>query len=436
MNELIIIIALILLNGLLAMTEIALISVRKSSLSGEAKKGNSSAKMALKLSEEPERFLSTIQIGITLVGILTGLYSGSVIADNFSTVLQKWGVADHYAHLISQTVIVMTVTFFTLIFGELVPKRIGMSVATKVSKMMARPMFLLSMIATPFVWVLARSTAFVFRLLGLSADSEKVTEEEIKALVSEGAKGGEVQEVEQDIVERVFLLGDLKVSSLMTHRTDIVYLDLNMDCDEIRKIVRRNLYEYYPVIRGSLDTVAGIVSLKNLIFRLEENEFELKSILGPVTYFHENMSVYNVLGKMKEKHISQALVCDEFGSCQGIITLKDILGGLVGTLNDAEGSADIVRQGEKNEWIVEGQCPLYDFLSYFNCEELFTFQNDYITVGGLLMDQLNGIPVEGDCVGWKNFNFRVNSMEGARIDKILVRLVQKRRKMNNKGGVK
>ena len=224
MDEIVIIILLILLNGVFAMSEIAVISARKSSLSTDIKKGSQSAKMALKLANDPDRFLSTVQIGITLIGILTGIYSGATLADDFAKLLVDAGFPAAYARLTGQTIIIILVTYLTILFGELVPKRIGLSAAEKASKAVARPMYCLSVIAAPFVWILAKSTESMYNLLGIKEAESKVTEEEIKSIVQEGKEDGEVQEVEQDIVERVFLLGDLKVSSLMTHRTDILAL--------------------------------------------------------------------------------------------------------------------------------------------------------------------------------------------------------------------
>lgn len=423
MNELIIIIVLILLNGILAMSEIALISVRKSHLSNEIKKGSKSAKIALKLVNEPDKFLSTIQIGITIIGILTGIFSGSVLADDFSEVLLEWGVSTSVARPLAQAIIVALVTYFTLIFGELVPKRIGMSVAERAAKIVARPMYLLAQTASPFVWLLAKSTSCVFNLLGLKVDSGKVTEEEIKSIIQEGTKDGAVQEVEQDIVERVFMLGDLRVSSLMTHRSDVIALDVNMNNARIREVLEENLYEVYPVIDHNFDNVKGIVTLKDLIFRIDKEDFNLKDVVGPATYFHESMNVYKVLERMKEQRVSQALICDEFGSCQGIITLKDILEGLVGTIEDVYSEPDIIKRKDNEGWLVDGQCTLYDFLSYFEKEYLYSSDNDFNTVGGLVLKLLEHIPQSGECVEWKDFKFEIVDMDGARIDKILVVLV-------------
>lgn len=419
MTELLIIIALILINGLLAMSEIALISVRKSYLSKELKNGSSAAKIALKLVNEPDKFLSTIQIGITVIGILTGVYSGSVLADDFSQFLRGMGVSNSYSHLLAQAVIVVLVTYVTLILGELVPKRIGMNASERVVKVIARPMYILSVTASPFVWLLAKSTSFVVDILGLKSDSGKVTEEEIKSMIQEGTEGGEVQEVEQDIVGRVFMLGDLKVSSLMTHRSEVMSLDVNMTKEQIKEALESELYEVYPVVDKNLDNIKGVITLKNLIFKFYDDDFSLCSILRPAAYFHETMSVYKVLERMKEQRINWAIICDEFGSCQGIITLKDILEGLVGTIEDAHSEPNIIKRDNNEGWLVDGQCPMYDFLSYFDKEYLYS-NKSYSTVSGLLLEQLEHIPVTGERVVWNSFTFEIIDMDCARIDKILV----------------
>lgn len=420
MNEFFIILALIAFNGLLAMSEIALISVRKSQLSNEAKRGIKSAKSALKLANEPDKFLSTIQVGITVIGILTGIYSGSVLADRFSEQLIAWGVSVSVSHMLAQAVIVVIVTYLTLVFGELLPKRIGMSSAEKTAKLVARPMYILSCLVSPFVWLLSKSTTFVFNLFGFQSDSGKVTEDEIKSMIHEGTKDGEVQEVEQDIMERVFLLGDLKVSSLMTHRSEVVTLDINMTGDQIREVLEQNLYEVYPVVDRTFDDVKGVVSLKSLIFKLDRADFQLSKVLTDAIYFHENMSVYKALERMKEPLLDMVLICDEFGICQGVITLKDILEGLVGTIENSHSEPDIIKRCEAEGWFVDGQCALHDFLSYFDKEELYSNDNNFNTVGGLILEHLEHIPQSGECLLWKGFRFEIVDMDDARIDKILV----------------
>ena len=401
------------------MFEVALISARKSRLSSDAKKGSKSAKVALKLANDPDRFLSTVQIGITLIGILTGIYSGNRIAADLTETMISWGVSVTYASALAQGIIVVVVTYLTIIFGELVPKRIGLSVAEKAAKVVARPMRVLASIALPFVWLLSKSTEIIFNLLGIKETDNKVTEEEIKSIIEEGTEEGEVQPVEKDIMQRVFLLGDLKVSSIMTHKSDIVWLDMDMTADEVRAVVNENLFEFYPIADGDLDHVKGIVNLKDLVVHLSNPDFKLASLIHEATYFHESMNVYKVLEQMKMQKISRALVCDEFGICTGIITLRDILEGLVGNVDDPEEEPDIIKRVNKEGWLVDGQCSLYDFLCYFNRSDLFE-ASEYHTLGGLLLKELQHIPTSGETLQWNGFTFEVVDMDGARIDKVLV----------------
>lgn len=401
------------------MSEVALISARKSRLSSDAKKGSKSAKVALKLANDPDRFLSTVQIGITLIGILTGIYSGNRIAADLTETMISWGVSVTYASALAQGIIVVVVTYLTIIFGELVPKRIGLSVAEKAAKVVARPMRVLASIALPFVWMLSKSTEIIFNLLGIKETDNKVTEEEIKSIIEEGTEEGEVQPVEKDIMQRVFLLGDLKVSSIMTHKSDIVWLDMDMTADEVRAVVNENLFEFYPIADGDLDHVKGIVNLKDLVVHLSNPDFKLASLIHEATYFHESMNVYKVLEQMKMQKISRALVCDEFGICTGIITLRDILEGLVGNVDDPEEEPDIIKRVNKEGWLVDGQCSLYDFLCYFNRSDLFE-ASEYHTLGGLLLKELQHIPTSGETLQWNGFTFEVVDMDGARIDKVLV----------------
>ena len=295
MDEIFIIIGLIILNGIFAMSEVALISARKSRLSTDAKKGNKAANIALKLANEPDRFLSTVQIGITLIGILTGIYSGNKIAVSLTDTMLAWGVSATYASALAQGVIVVVVTYLTIIFGELVPKRIGLSVAEKAAKLVSRPMNVLSIVASPFVWLLSKSTSAMFNLLGIKDTDSKVTEEEIKSIIQEGTEDGEVQPVEQDIVQRVFLLGDLKIESIMTHKNDIVWLDTEMTPAEVKEVVQSELYEFYPIAEGDLDHVKGVVLLKDLVLHLYKPDFDLASLISEPVYFHEGMNVYKAV---------------------------------------------------------------------------------------------------------------------------------------------
>ena len=351
------------------MSEVALISARKTRLSTDAKKGSKAASMALKLANDPDRFLSTVQIGITLIGILTGIYSGNKIASDFTGVLTSWGVSASYADTLAQGIIVVIVTYLTIIFGELVPKRIGLSIAEQAAKTVSRPMRFLSVLALPFVWLLSKSTEVIFNLLGIK---------------------------ESD-----------------------VWLDTDMTADDVKKVLSEKLYEFYPIADGDLDHVKGIVNLKDLVLHLYEPDFKLTSLIHEAVFFHESMNVYKALEQMKARKISRALVCDEFGICMGVITLRDILEGLVGNMDGPGEEPDIIKRMNKEGWLVDGQCSLYDFLCYFDRSDLFE-NSEYHTLGGLILQQLQHIPVSGETLEWNGFNLEIVDMDGARIDKVLV----------------
>ena len=296
--EIIIIILLILLNGLFAMSEIALISARRSNLTARAKQGNKAAAKALQLAQDPDRFLSTIQIGITLIGILTGIYSGEALAGRFGAMLASLGMPLRTAVPVAQILIVIVVTYLTIVFGELVPKRIGMKSAERVAILVARPMQVLAKVTSPFVWLLSRSIELITRLLGIRDTESKVTEEEIKSIIQEGTEDGEVQIVEQQIVGRVFSLGDRKVGSIMTHRSEIAWIDPAMTPAEIRELVGREPHTLYPAARSNLDRLAGVIYLKDLFTHIGEEDFDVASILRPAKFFHEETQVYTALEQL------------------------------------------------------------------------------------------------------------------------------------------
>ncbi|MCM1067695.1 MAG: hemolysin family protein [Muribaculaceae bacterium] len=418
MTDLIIIICLIMLNGVFSMSEVALISARKSKLSADAKAGSSKAKAALELAGEPDRFLSTVQIGITLIGILTGLFSGATIAADVADWLIARGVKAAYATTVSKTIIVAAVTYLSIVVGELVPKRIGLGSADSIAKAVAPLMKLLSKIAYPAVWLLSVSTKGITRLLRLDRNASAVTEEEIKSLIREGTEAGEVREVEQDIMERALVLGDLRVSSIMTVRKDVVCLSVDMDCDTVRGIVSGELHSAYPVYDRDRKTVKGIISLKQLILKVFDCSLRIADLLSPAFFIPNSMSVYDALDTFRRERVYSALVCDEYGDFCGVVTLRDILDGLVG---DCPGSPDdeqmLMKRPDSDEWLVSGQMPVYDFLAAFDREDLYT-PEPYTTMGGLMMNFLQRVPAVGDVAEWHGFRLEVVDMDGARVDKI------------------
>ena len=421
--EAFIILLLIFINGVFSMAEIAMISSRKSKLNAEASNGDKAARAAVRISSDPDKFLSTVQMGVTLVGILTGIFSGDSLARDFSSLLTSLGIGAGTASVLSKAIIVFIVMFLSILLGELIPKRIAMSNPEKVAKALAGLMRFVSWTASPVVWLLAKSTALCAKALGIKERESKVTEDEIKSIIEEGKDEGEVSPVEQDIVERVFTLGDLSVSTIMTLRDDIVWLDLEMTEDEIIKTIESTIFEQYPVVDGDIDHVVGVLSIKDYVTALrKDNHLDLKKMMKEAHYVHENMSIYTVLEYMKSERIHRALVCDEFGGLEGIISLKDIFDALVGNMAPQElmKEPDIIARKDGEGWLVDGQCSIYDFLSHFDLGENME-DYDFSTVGGLLLENLQHVPKSGEKTEWQGFSFEVADMDGARIDKIIVK---------------
>jgi putative hemolysin len=406
------------------MSEIALISARKNRLETAAKKGNTNAKVALDLANSPNKFLSTVQIGITLIGILTGIYSGEKITHDVQGFVAGFQILKPYAESIGVVIVVVVLTFFSLVLGELLPKRIGLNHPESIAKAVALPMKIISQITAPFIWLLTISTDGLLKVLKIKPTADgKVTEEEIKAIIKEGTEGGEVQEIEQDIVERVFHIGDRKVNSLMTHRQSIVYLSLEDTIEVLKNKVLDELHSVYPVCNENMDDVVGVVLLKDLFTSFEKGPFDLKSITKEPVYFIEHTSVYKALENFKKSKVHYALVTDEYGVFQGIITLNDILEALVGDASDFDEDEYQLIAREDGTWLVDGLYSLHDFLTYFDMDEL---TNDYevTTVSGLIMTELGNIPKTGEKLIWNKFVIEVIDMDGVKIDKVIVKTLK------------
>lgn len=422
MNDLFIIIMLILLNGVFSMSEVALISARKSKLTAEAKNGNRNAATALKLQGEPDCFLSTIQIGITLIGILTGLFSGATIATDLGNYFADMGMDPHLAMNFSKITIVTLVTYLSIVVGELVPKRVGMGKADTIATIVAKPMKLLSVAAYPAVWLLSASTSLTVKLLNIGGSSSKVTEEEIKSLIQEGADAGEVREVEQDIMERALVMGDSRIDAIMTSRKDVTTLTVDMDAESIRNVIANDLHASYPVYDGDKTEICGVVSLKRLILSLGSPDFEIKKELTTGLCLPDTMTFYDALETFRKSNEHSALIFNEYGDFLGIVTLRDILDGLIGNLSKSDEDQMIVKRADKEEWLVDGLCPIYDFLKHFDREDLFR-PSSYTTIGGLIIESMRKLPAEGDIIVWNCFSLEVVDMDRARIDKVAVSIL-------------
>lgn len=423
--ELLLILILILLNGIFSMAEIATVSARKSKLDAAAKRGDKSAKLVLETMQAPNRFLSTVQIGITLIGVLTGIFSGEKMTDDLAGFFRRFTTNEQNAHALAVTSVVVIITFFSLVLGELVPKRIGLANPEGIAKTMARPMRIISQITSPFVWLLTFTSDMLIKVLGIkSSPDSKVTEEEIKAIIQEGTEGGEVQEIEQDIVERVFHLGDRTVSSLMTHRNDVIFIDIHDSHEEVREQVEKEIHSVYPVFDEEREQVLGVVLLKDLFRTINLPDFSLKDLLLKPQFLLENISAYEALVHFKETKTHYGIITDEFGQTQGIVTLNDLLQALVGDFNDFYAEEFEFVQRADGSWLIDGQYPIAEFFRHFNLEDQLS-DFPFTTLGGLVFNESRSLPETGQVVTWLNFELEVVDMDGARIDKVLVRLKDK-----------
>ncbi len=422
--ELFIILGLILLNGCFSLAEMALVSSRKVRLESEAKRGDKRSKKVLELTSNPDKFLSTVQIGITVIGILTGIFSGKSITEWLSLQIEQIPWLAGSEHGIAVTLIVLVVTYLSLVMGELLPKRIAMSHPERFAKFVSGPMYTLSKLSTPFVWILTSSTRSLMKLMGISnSPTGKVTEEEIKAILQEGTDEGQIQEVEHDIVERVFNLSDRDVNTLMTHRNDLIWLDVEDGIDDLRQSIESRVHNVYPVASEQLDELLGVVFLKEFFTTYQSPEFNIREYIRPAQFVPETMNGYDVLEHFRKSQQFYALVTDEFGSIQGIVTLNDLTEALVGNIMEPEEHEEQIVEREDGSWLVDGQYSFYDFLAYFDLEDLYQ-EHDFNTLSGLILNILEHIPATAEKLSWKDFEMEIMDMDGARIDKVLVTRIQ------------
>ncbi|MEE0266400.1 MAG: hemolysin family protein [Bacteroidales bacterium] len=418
--EYLIILALIVINGLFSMSEAAVVSSRKSKLDADSKKGNKTSKRILEVAENPDNFLSTVQIAITAIGLITGMYTGDNLIKPFANLISQTGLDIEYSEIIARVVVVLTVTYVTLVIGELFPKKLALNSPEKIASIIISPMNFLKRLFYPLVWLLSVSTQGLMSLFGIEKKKNTASEEEIKAIVSDSTEGGEVEEVEKEIVERVFSLGDRDVATLMTHRTEFVWLDTDDNLESVKAKLSQHIHYIYPVADKTLDNIVGVVYLKDLFNKLDTFK-SVKEIMREPQYLHESISVYDALETFKENKIHYALVIDEFGMVVGMVTMNNILESLVGNASEleTEDDEDEFIEREDGTFLVGGQYSFYDFLSHFDLEELYQ-DNDFNTLGGLILEQTGTIPKVGEKIMWDRFIFEVVDLDSTRIDKVLV----------------
>lgn len=422
--ETIIILGLILANGVLAMAEMAVVSARKARLQQRAEEGDERAREALILAQNPDDFLSAVQVGITLVGVLAGAFGGATLAETIAAWLQEVPYLAPYSEAIAVVLVVLVITYLTLILGELAPKRLALQNPERTAAALARPMLFLSRITSPVVRFLSLSASLVLRIVGQQSDTEPpVTEEEIKLLIEQGTQAGVFQAVEQDMVQAVLRLGDRRVDSLMTPRTELTWLDMSDPDDVNREKILSSNYSRYPTVIGSLDHVVGIVQARDLLEKgLEGFGLDLRGAMLAPLFVPDSMQALKVLELFRTERAHMALVIDEFGGFQGIVTTFDLLEAIVGALPEPGVDEDIeVIARPDGSFLIDGMMDIDDFTERFDIPILPGEEQGYFqTLGGFIMTHLGRIPEPADQFEWGGWLFEVMDMDGRRVDKVLV----------------
>lgn len=422
--EVLIILVLIIANGVFSGSEISVVSSRKVRLEQIAKQGNRSANAAISLVNSPNNFLSAVQIGITLIGILSGAVGGATIAQRIRPLLESVPSLKPYSEGISVVIVVTIITYLSLVIGELAPKRIALNNPEKFACTIAKPMKLLARMTAPVVHILGTSTDALLKILGIqSSDEPEMTEEEIKVLIRQGAESGLFEETEHKMLERVFQLGDRPIRAMMTPRTEIDWLDLDLSLDEnIERIISSN-HSRFPVGKGSLDNCIGIIRGKYLLAeKLVNKAVDIETVLQPPLYVAETTRVLNVISQFKNTGVHVALVTDEYGGVEGLVTLSDLMEAIVGSLPSAEHHEEpLILQREDGSWLLDGFLDLHDFKHLITREQLPGEEtNQFHTLGGFILNYLGRVPTAGEIFSWDNLRFEVLDMDGYRIDKILM----------------
>lgn len=420
--EIFIIIFLIVLNGIFSLSEMSLVSSRKYKLDTLRKRGKKGAHIALELSENPTRFLSTVQIGITLIGILLGVYTGEKIADDVEQFLINVGLTPKYAYDLAVGIIVVITTFLSIVLGELFPKRLGMTFPEPIAMALARPMKFLSVLATPFVYLLTISNNFLVKLFGIKSSVEsRVSEEEIKSIIRESAEGGEIQDIEQDIVERVFEFGDRRVNSLITHKSDLVFFNETDDWDTIRQKISAEKHSAYPVCKdNNIDQIVGIVLLKDLFDPVGDEGFVLTNYIRQPLYLSEGTFAYKLLEKFKSAGIHYGVVVDEYGSTQGFVTMDDVVDAIIGDVTESNQNEYRITPRDEFSWFADGQYPFVEFLLYFDIETASDIEGEFVTLAGFFIHTTETLPEIGDTLDFEGYRLEIIDKDGQRIDKILI----------------
>jgi putative hemolysin len=422
--EILFILILILANGVFSGAEIAIVSSRRHRLEQLAEKGRRSARVALRLAESPNEFLSTVQIGITLIGILSGALGGATIARRLERILAQIPWLQAYSEALSFALVVGVITYLSLLIGELVPKRIALANPEQLACQTAPSMRWLSRWSAPVVHLLSQSTDALLKLMGVSTEAgPDVSEDEIKAMIRQGAETGVFEEAEHDMMQRVMRLGDRAIKTLMTPRTEICWLDLDEPIDDNLKEVLESTHSQFPVARESLDDCLGFVRVRHLLSaRVSQQPIDLEALIQPPLFLAESTRALSVLEEFKRTGIHFALVTDEFGGVSGLVTLNDLMEGIVGDLPSIDDQEEpLVTQRDDGSWLIDGALDLEAFAEVID-EDIFDIEQErrYHTMAGFVMHILERIPQEADRFDWQGYRFEVVDMDGKRIDKLLI----------------
>lgn len=422
-TELVIVLLLIVLNGFFAMSELAIVSARRVRLQMQADDGDKGAALAIQLAEEPTRFLSTVQVGITMVGVLTGAYGGAALSRPVAHWLSSVPGIGNYADSLAVAIVVILITYLSLIVGELVPKRMALNHAEGIARFVARPMSLLSKVGAPIVWLLQRSTEVALKLLGVKPQEQQVvSQQEVRTLIAEGTEAGVFDRDEQEMLEAVIRVSDLPVRALMTPRPELFWLDTSDSIDAIRQEVEDSGRSRFLVCEGELDRFVGIVEAKDLLGHcLKGQGLDLRAHLKNPPVVHEATRVLKVLETIRQSGIHVAVVVNEYGGVEGVVTATDILASIGGGLpeEDELERPDMV-QREDGSWFIDGRAAIHEVERILGRDDL-SGHGDYTTLAGFLLWQLEHLPEVAETVEWNDLVLEVADMDEHRIDKVLVR---------------
>ncbi|MGB3311046.1 MAG: hemolysin family protein [Nodosilinea sp.] len=433
------ILLLIMANGVFSGSEIALVSARKARLEHQARRGNAKARLALKLANAPNDFLSTVQIGITLIGILSGALGGATVATSLRQRLDQVSALAPYSDVVSLAVVVGLITYLSLVVGELVPKRIALSYPETIAQQVARPMQRLAWLATPLVILLGASTSFLVNLMGLKERPEAaITEEELRLLIDQGTQAGNFEVAEQEMMGRVLQLGDRPIRSIMTPRTDLEWLNVDASFAEHSELVMQSAHSHFPVCNNSIDDCVGVVSLKALLPNYLSQNAEpvtLLSLLQPPLFVAESTYVLKVLELFKSSGTHFAMVLDEYGGVEGLVTLNDVVEAIVGDLPSLEDAEDpMIMQREDGSWLLDGLLPVDDLKALLHRERLTPDEDNYQTLAGFIIRHMGRIPSTGDFFEWEGLRFEVVDMDSRRVDKVLLENLPPRSESTSSSG--